>query len=586
MELFKSMQKIKLVSVSLSALIFFNFSLLLSSCSTHNAVTDLCSPVGINKVSPRPSNTKIETDKGNSSSATLKPAVPLTEINVSKLKLRSPHTITVGTMADAPPNACANSQGNFTGFDNELIKAAATKLGLKTNFIANDFSALLDNTARGNFDVAAASINTTDERKKIVDFSNPYDFGYSALITFKNNPVTNFDSLTTQAKNIGVILGTIEDNYANKHHINAAKYPDYVTIVNKLKSGQLDAWIAPATQAVMEVEKDSNLTIKQYLFSTNSNVSWAISKNNPYLTVALNSALDALIADGTWMKLFSEWVPRQLPIGWKPGSTTAKVPDTSALNKALQNKKATPEPGKSTTEAPNIWQQLHSSFFDWNIIKSTLHTLLKTGLKNTIIVTFFATIIALVLGSILAVASISKHRIIRWPARIYIDVLRGLPELLVVMLIGIGLQPLFKNITGNNPQPLGIIGLGCLAASYTAEVLRSGMNSVDKGQIEAASALGLTRGQTIINVLIPQGYRKVLPAIMNQFISILKASSLLFIIGLTYSKSDIFTLAKISNGYTGNLSPLVAAGICYLIITIPLTYLVDLLDKHLNLERN
>ena len=135
-------------------------------------------------------------------------------------------------------------------------------------------------------------------------------------------------------------------------------------------------------------------------------------------------------------------------------------------------------------------------------------------------------------------------------------------------------------LTGNNPYPLGIAALGLMAAAYVGEIFRSGIQSVEPGQMEAARALGFSYPSSMRLVVVPQGVRRVLPALMNQFIS-LKASSLVYFLGLVANQRELFQVGRDLNAQTGNLSPLVAAGLFYLILTIPLTHLVNYIDARL-----
>jgi polar amino acid transport system substrate-binding protein len=106
--------------------------------------------------------------------------------------------------------------------------------------------------------------------------------------------------------------------------------------------------------------------------------------------------------------------------------------------------------------------------------------------------TVSAAVIGLVLGMALAVAGISRSRWLRWPARAYADIFRGLPEVVIILLIGLGVGPVVGGLTGNNPHPLGIAALGLMAAAYVGEIFRSGIQSVESGQMEAARALGFS----------------------------------------------------------------------------------------------
>jgi polar amino acid transport system substrate-binding protein len=173
----------------------------------------------------------------------------------------------------------------------------------------------------------------------------------------------------------------------------------------------------------------------------------------------------------------------------------------------------------------------------------------------------------------------------RWPASVYTDIFRGLPEVVIILIIGLGVGPVVGGLTGNNPYPLGIAALGLMAAAYIGEILRSGIQSVEAGQLEASRALGFSYSSSMQLVVIPQGVRRVLPALMNQFISLLKASSLVYFLGLIASQRELFQVGRDLNAQTGNLSPLVAAGLFYLMLTVPLTHLVNYIDGRLRRGR-
>ncbi|WP_234898641.1 amino acid ABC transporter permease, partial [Mycolicibacter kumamotonensis] len=168
---------------------------------------------------------------------------------------------------------------------------------------------------------------------------------------------------------------------------------------------------------------------------------------------------------------------------------------------------------------------------------------------------------------------------------IYTDIFRGLPEVLIILLIGLAVGPLVSGLTHNNPYPLGIAALGLTAAAYIGEILRSGIQSVESGQLEASRALGFGYPASMRLVVIPQGIRRVLPALVNQFIALLKASALLYFLGLVAGQRELFQVGRDFNAQTGSLSPLVAAGVLYLALTIPLTHLVNVVDHRLRRGR-
>jgi polar amino acid transport system substrate-binding protein len=342
--------------------------------------------------------------------------------------------------------------------------------------------------------------------------------------------------------------------------------------------------VAPSQQASGTVQAGDPAQIIENTFSLDNFVAWAVAKENQPLIDALNSGLDAIIADGTWARLYSDWVPRALPPGWKPGSKAAPAPQLPDFNAiAAENQGQAPAAGAAPK---STLAQLKDAFLDWDLYKQAIPDLFKTGLPNTLILTISAAVIGLVLGMALAVSGISRHRWLRWPARVYTDIFRGLPEVVIILLIGLGVGPVVGGLTGNNPYPLGIAALGLMAAAYVGEIFRSGIQSVEAGQMEASRALGFSYGTSMRLVVVPQGVRRVLPALMNQFISLLKASSLVYFLGLIADQRELFQVGRDLNAQTGNLSPLVAAGLFYLALTVPLTHLVNFIDARLRRGRD
>jgi polar amino acid transport system permease protein len=219
------------------------------------------------------------------------------------------------------------------------------------------------------------------------------------------------------------------------------------------------------------------------------------------------------------------------------------------------------------------------TFFDFGAMAEVLPQLHGVGLLNTLIISVAATVIGLALGMIVAIMGISPSRWLRVPARIYTDLFRGLPAILTILLIGQGFARLSQSIFGPSPYPLGIIALSLIASAYIGEIFRAGIQSVDKGQGEACRALGMSYAKSMALVVVPQGIRRVLPALVNQFIAIVKDSSLVYFLGLLVSERELFRVGQDAAVLSGNLSPLVMAGIFYLVITVPLTHLVNYFDN-------
>nr|WP_228814995.1 ABC transporter substrate-binding protein/permease [Nocardia otitidiscaviarum] len=545
---------------------------------------DLCSPPGPAAATALPPKLSTAQQGASSDRYTTPNVRPLDGIDLTRLGLITPGKLSVGTLSDAPPSICVNSQGAFTGFDNELLRAVAAKLGLQIEFTGTEFAGLLAQVANGRFDVGSSNITTTDARRQLVGFTNGYDFGYFSLVVPSNSAIGSFTDLNSGTR-VGVVQGTVQDEYVvNELHLDPVKFPDYNTAYANLKSGQIDAWVAPSAQAVGAIKPGDATTIAQNTFSLNNFAAWAVRKDNQPLIDALNAGLDAVIADGTYARLYEDWVPRELPPGWKPGSKAAPLPDLPDFA-AIAARNADNRADNGGVEPKSTLRQLKDTFFDWELYKQAFPDLIKTGLPNTLILAVVSGVLGTAIGMLLAVAGISRTRWLRWPARVYTDIFRGLPAVVIILLIGLGVGPVVKELTGNNPYWLGAVALALLSSAYIGEIFRSGIQSVEPGQLEAARAIGFGYRQAMTLVVIPQGVRRVLPALMNQFIALIKDSSLIYFLGLLASQRELFAVGRDLNAQTGNLSPLVAAGLVYLLLTVPLTHLVNYIDSRLRTGR-
>ncbi|MEV4712738.1 ABC transporter substrate-binding protein [Micromonospora sp. NPDC049374] len=241
--------------------------------------------------------------------------------------LLQPGVLRAGTLTDAPPNVYLKD-GTFTGFDNDLLVAAADKLGLKVEFVGTDFSGLLAQVNNRKFDVGSSSITITEARKKTVDFGNGYDFGYFGLDVPAGSPLTSFDELP--GKRVVVVQGTVQDDYATNKGLDPVRVPDYNGAINQLKAGTADAWIAPAEIGEKTAaDSGGKITVAAKELSP-APTAYAFARGNDALREALNRALDEVIADGTWTRLQEQYYPgRPIPADFTPGSGDVSAPAAS-----------------------------------------------------------------------------------------------------------------------------------------------------------------------------------------------------------------------------------------------------------------
>ncbi|SHK20499.1 amino acid ABC transporter membrane protein, PAAT family [Clostridium cavendishii DSM 21758] len=199
-----------------------------------------------------------------------------------------------------------------------------------------------------------------------------------------------------------------------------------------------------------------------------------------------------------------------------------------------------------------------------------------TGTKTTLILAFFAVLIGTILGLFLSLMKLSKVKILKAISIAYIEFVRGTPLLIQIWIIYIGL-PLI--IGTDLPDILtGIIALSLNSGAYVAEIIRAGIEAVDKGQMEAARSLGMKQDLAMRKIIIPQAFKNILPALGNEFISIIKESSMVSVIGVAELMYNSGTVRAAS--FRG-LEPLIVAAAIYFIITFILTRGMNILERRL-----
>ncbi|KGG80695.1 arginine ABC transporter permease [Caloranaerobacter azorensis H53214] len=197
------------------------------------------------------------------------------------------------------------------------------------------------------------------------------------------------------------------------------------------------------------------------------------------------------------------------------------------------------------------------------------------GLKNTILLAIFSVCLGVILGIFLALMKISKNRILNIISTTYIEFIRGTPLLVQLYIIYYGLP----NIGIDLPDFLaGIIALSINSAAYVAEIIRAGIQAVDKGQMEAARSLGMTHNMTMKYIIIPQAFKNILPALGNEFIVVIKESSIVSIIGI----HELMYNADTVRGNTFQpFEPLIVVALIYFIITFTLSKLLGLAERRM-----
>lgn len=206
--------------------------------------------------------------------------------------------------------------------------------------------------------------------------------------------------------------------------------------------------------------------------------------------------------------------------------------------------------------------------------------LLFKGAIVTIEMAFGAAIIGFILGTIAGIARLSKNPIIKGISGFYLTVIRGTPMLLQIIFIYVAVPQIYSGITGStispNPIVAGIIGIGINSGAYVAEIVRAGIQSIDKGQMEAARSLGLSHTQAMRHIILPQAFYRVVPAFGNELIVLMKDTSLVSAIGARELMNSARILGAKHYQYAEFL---IGAAIIYLILTFIISRLIAFLER-------
>ncbi|OEU96619.1 amino acid ABC transporter permease [Streptomyces oceani] len=222
------------------------------------------------------------------------------------------------------------------------------------------------------------------------------------------------------------------------------------------------------------------------------------------------------------------------------------------------------------------WGEIQRAFFDLEVAKDQFPDIVTTALLNTVIYTALGFAFGLALGLVLALMRLSKVPPYRWLSIAYIEFFRGVPALLVFIALGFGVPLAFQ--VAINQYATVMLALGLVGAAYIAETIRAGIQAVPKGQLEAARSLGMSQGRAMISIVIPQAFRIVLPPLTNELILLTKDSSLVYLLGLSLTQYELAKFGRDALNENRSLTPILIAGLLYLVITLPLGHLVRRLE--------
>lgn len=436
-----------------------------------------------------------------------------------------------------------DESGNYVGIDMELIKAIAKQQGFTITIQNPGFDAALNAVQAGQADAVIAGMSITDARKEIFDFSDAY-YSSNILLAVKNgSDVTSYEDL--KGKTVGAKNGTASyaflDTNKDKYGYTLKAFDEASGMYDSLNSGSIDALMDDEAVLLYAIQQGRNFATP-IPGEKSGEYGFAVKKGaNPELIEMFNNGLAALVESGKYDEILNKYFNST-----EEASTTTSTVDETTIVGLLKN---------------NYGQLL-------------------SGLGITIGLALLSFAIAIVIGIIFGMFAVSPVKALRVTSSVFVDVVRGIPLMIVAAFIFWGIPNLIESITGQqspiNDFVAGTIALSLNSGAYIAEIVRGGIQAVPAGQMEASRSLGISYGTTMRKIILPQAGKIMLPNFINQFVITLKDTTIISAIGLV----ELFQAGKIiiARNYQSFRMYAILA-IIYLVVITLLTRLARKLEK-------
>ena len=473
-------------------------------------------------------------------------AVPETSTEAGQKATPKKKKYKISSDSSFAPFVFQNDQSKYTGIDMELIKAIAKDQGFTLEISNPGFDAAVSDVQNGNADGMIAGMTVTDARKATFDFSDPYYTTNSILAVQESSKISSYEDL--KGKTVGVKNGTASQTFLeenkSKYGYKIKTFSDGASMYDSLNSGSV--------AAIMDDEPVIKYAIKQgRKFKTpiegtpSGQIAFAVQKDsNPELIEMFNNGLANLKESGEYQKILDKYL----------SSDSEETTDSTSVDETT------------------IWGLLQNNYKQ-----------LLSGLGVTIALALLSFAIAMVIGIIFGMFSVSPYKWLRWTAEIFVDVIRGIPLMILAAFIFWGIPNLIESMTGYqspiNDFLAGTIALSLNAAAYIAEIVRGGIQAVPAGQMEASRSLGISYSKTMRKIILPQATKLMLPNFVNQFVIALKDTTIVSAIGLV----ELFQTGKIiiARNYQSFKMYAILA-VFYLVIITLLTRFAKQLEKRAN----
>lgn len=458
-------------------------------------------------------------------------------------------TIKVGTNAEFPPFEYINDNGEVDGFDVALMKEIGKEMGYNVEFTNMEFKSLTASIKTGALDAAIAGMTITDERKQTVDFSDSYYTATQSIVLLKDSNIESLSDLNgkkiaVQEGTTGDIIVTPADDNEVIKEATVKRFKKGTDAIIELKNGGVDAVVIdenPADNFVSN-NRDTLKLVKDT--STTEEYAVAVGKGNSEVLKDINEGLQKVKDNGKFDEIVDEYI-----------------------NNTVSN---------TESNSGNVFERFVEKL-KFVFIDTKGYELLLKGVLVTLEIAILAVALGIVIGFIVALMKLSENRrgkktIASRIANIYIDVLRGTPvmvQLLIIYMI------IFKNQMG---IVAAVITFGINSGAYVAENIRAGILAVDHGQMEGGRSLGLSYGETMRFIIMPQAIKNILPALGNEMITLVKETSIVGYVAIAdLTKAADFIISRTYETFL----PLIAIAIIYYIIVKIMTKLLQMMERRL-----
>lgn len=441
--------------------------------------------------------------------------------------------LVMGTSADYPPyefHAKLDGKDQIVGMDVSIAEKIAKNLGVKLVIRDMDYDSLLSALEAKKVDLVISGMNPTDERRKSVDFSDIYYQGGQFIIIRKEDKGIYKQKSDFSGKTLGVQKGTMQETVAKEQIDNVTmmgltKIPDLVLALNTKK---IDGIVLEEPSALAYISNDKNLAYIDGKFE--------LDENEQGSAIAFRKGSTALVSE--------------------VDKTISEIKEKDLIPTYIKEAGSQLTEGQGSDETGDV----KPIFSFWEYFAK--------GTGFTILIAFVSVIFGIALGTMLALMRLSKSKALHVIAGAYVEFVRGTPMMIQVMFIYFAL-----GVVINIPALLaGIIAVSLNSGAYICEIIRSGLNSVPKGQTEAARSLGMGKTETLRYIIFPQALKNIWPALGNEFITVIKESSIVSIIGV----GDLIYQTKVVTAITYRpVAPLAVTLIIYFILTFSLTKLLN-----------